>query len=83
MSRAPIINFETPPETGTQIAYFRGVILTFVRSVPYERLDGSQSHLLEWRADDGRLATSGLRANGVTWGGLNAALERIVGNRSH
>jgi hypothetical protein len=82
MSRAPIINFEAPPETGTQIAYFRGVSLTFVRAVPYTRLDGSRSFLLEWRADDGRLATSGLRANGVTWGGLDAKLQTIAESRT-
>lgn len=68
MSRAPIIDFKAPPATGTQIAYFRGVTLTLLRAVPYERLDGSRSFLLEWQADDGRLATSGLRARGVTWG---------------
>jgi hypothetical protein len=83
MSRAPIINFPEPPTIGTVIPYFKGRTLTLLRAVPYERLDGSRSFLLEWRADDGRLATSGLRANGVTWGGLNAALERIAGNRSH
>lgn len=83
MSRAPIINFPEPPVTGTVIAYFKGRTLTLLRGVPYIRLDGSQSYLLEWRADDGRLATSGLRANGVCWGGLDAALERIAQNRAH
>jgi hypothetical protein len=68
MSRAPIIDFTEPPATGTVVPYFKGRTLTLLRAVPYTRLNGSQSHILEWRADDGRLATSGLRANGVTWG---------------
>lgn len=83
MSRAPIIDFTGPPAIGTVIPYFKGRTLTLLRAVPYIRLDGSRSFLLEWQADDGCLATSGLRARGVTWGGLDAALERIAGNRAH
>jgi hypothetical protein len=57
MSR-PIIDFNEPPATGTVIAYFKGRTLTLLRVMPYVRLNGSQAHLLEWKADDGRLATS-------------------------
>ena len=62
-----IFDFAEIPRVGTRHSYFAGVVLTLVEVEPYPRKDGSQSAVLVWKADDGRVGTSGLRGKGINW----------------
>ena len=59
------INFSEPSEIGTEIQIGKR-LARLERVEPFTRKDGTASWLLTWRIGD-RLATSGLRGNGVQW----------------
>ena len=76
MSNRYRINFETVPATGTRVEGWNGVWLTFSLAKPWTRADGTETYLLEWIADDGRRAVSGLRCRGPRWGTIAEAQAR-------
>ena len=57
------INFDAPPPIGTELQIGKR-LARLERVDPFIRKDGTASWLLFWRIGD-RLATSGLRGNGV------------------
>ena len=60
------INFDAPPPLGTMVTVGRKVA-TLVRVDPITRKkDGRSSWMLTWSVN-GKLATSGLRSNGIIW----------------
>jgi hypothetical protein len=63
----PLFDFADMPPIGLRVKNRRNGFLTLEAVDPYTRKDGTASHLLRWRSDDGREATSGLRAKSVTW----------------
>ncbi len=76
MPKKYLIDFDSVPQIGTRVLGYRGVWLTLIVAVPWERRDGTATHLLEWQADDGRKAVSGLRSAGPTWGTIAEARAR-------
>lgn len=76
MGNRYLINFDRRPKLGTRVEGWRGVWLTLVDAAPWTRADGTQTYLLEWEADDGRKAVSGLRCRGPRWGTIAEAQAR-------
>lgn len=60
-------SFSEPPRIGTQIRYWGGAVATLIAVDPYVRVNGSNSFLLRWRMDDGRIGVTGLRSKAMTW----------------
>jgi len=61
------IDFDTPPEAGTQVKLTKELTLTLASSKPHTRKDGTETHLLTWVASDGRIARSGMKSHYVIW----------------
>lgn len=61
------INFESLPEVGTKVLYWRSEIVTLISAKPYQKRDGSSSFILEWEGKRRSLGTSGLRSKCITW----------------
>lgn len=61
----PWFGFTEVPPLGLRIRY-RKRFVTLVGVDAYQRQDGTDSHVLHWRADDGQEGTSGLRATDWT-----------------
>lgn len=61
------IDFDTPPEIGTQVKLNPQITLTLASTKPHERKDGTQTTLLTWVASDGRVAKSGMKSQSVIW----------------
>ena len=59
------VEFEEVPPIGT-IFKNRGGMYRLIGVAPYQRKDGTASHVLTWQGTDGALATSGLRSKGLT-----------------
>lgn len=72
MNGYPIFFQEVPP-VGTKVNY-HGLTLTLSRVGQYPSKKGGLSPLLEWSAEDGRVATSGLRGKSVYWRSIDEAL---------
>ena len=62
-----MFDFPKPPMVGHRQEYFRGQTLTLISVEPYTRANGAQSFVLTWKAEDGRIGTSGLRSAALTW----------------
>jgi hypothetical protein len=57
----PWFGFTDAPPIGLRIRY-RKRFVTLVGVDDYRRKDGTPSHVLHWRADDGQEGTTGLRS---------------------
>lgn len=66
-TRKYIFDYQEPPRLGHRKEYFKGLMLTLTKVEPYQRRDGSNAFVLTWKADDGRVGTSGLRCGGMNW----------------
>ena len=61
------IFFQAPPPLGTTVTYWGGHTAELVSVSDYAKADGQIVPLLEWRFNDGRVGTSGLRGKTVYW----------------
>ena len=60
--------FAEVPAIGTALIHGReGVKITLEKATPHTRQDGTAGTILTWRAEDGRIGTSGLCSAGITW----------------
>lgn len=66
--RKYVIDFDDPPTKGCGLRYFRGELIILKSVEPYTRKDGSQSFILTWVGEDGRIGTSGMKSASVNWG---------------
>lgn len=76
MGKRYLINFDRVPPKGTRVEGWKGVWLTLVAVKPWTRADGTETHLLEWEAEDGRRAVSGMRCRGPRWETIEGVVER-------
>lgn len=62
-----VASFPSPPPIGSVIRYGAKRTIELVSVSGYVRKDGRPSHILTWRADDGRVGTTGLSFHSVVW----------------
>lgn len=59
-------DFTEVPPVGLRVRYTKSFV-TLVDVKPHVRKDGTETHVLTWRSDSGRVGTSGLRGHSITW----------------